>query len=158
MARLRQWVALGFNDSATESRPGISQDRQSQGEALKRMLDISGAFITPLLSGPLLVGVGLVLMFGSGRPILLRHKRIGSSGKIFYCYKIRTMVNISNEVLRKHLEANPAAMEEWVAARKLKQDPRVTKFGAFLRKFSIDEMPQFINVLISEMSLVGPAQ
>jgi exopolysaccharide production protein ExoY len=154
--RLRSWAASTTNISATKYVPSRSQIRQAPRETLKRIIDFSGALVVLLLASPLLVIVGCVLILRDGRPILFRHKRIGRGGQIFYCLKFRTMVQNSNQVLLDHLATNPAAMKEWVATRKLKEDPRVTKVGAFLRKSSLDEVPQFINVLKGEMSLVGP--
>lgn len=89
-------------------------------------------------------------------PIFYSQERIGKNGKLFKMYKFRTMVVDSEERLQELLAANEDARAEWEEYRKLKNDPRVTKIGNFLRKTSLDEFPQFINVLKNEMSLVGP--
>ncbi|TGS90854.1 sugar transferase, partial [Mesorhizobium sp. M8A.F.Ca.ET.213.01.1.1] len=84
------------------------------------------------------------------------HKRIGRGGRIFSCLKFRTMVPDGERVLAAYLAANPEANAEWIATRKLKNDPRVTRVGAVLRKLSLDELPQILNILQGDMSLVGP--
>ena len=84
------------------------------------------------------------------------HKRIGRGGRLFKAWKFRTMHTNGDEILRKHLEANPAAREQWAAEMKLNDDPRVTLIGNLLRKTSLDELPQLWNVLRGDMSLVGP--
>lgn len=90
-------------------------------------------------------------------PIFFAHERIGRDGKPFPCYKFRSMVVNSEEMLEKHLAENPAAREEWERHYKLKDDPRVvTPIGKMLRRTSLDELPQIFNVLRGEMSLVGP--
>jgi len=89
-------------------------------------------------------------------PVLYGHVRIGKGGRSFRCLKFRSMVLDGDKVLSAHLAANPEAALEWEAVRKLKSDPRVTPLGRVLRKTSLDELPQLINVLKGEMSLVGP--
>ena len=89
-------------------------------------------------------------------PVFFAHTRIGKDGKPFPCYKFRSMVVNSQEMLQKYLAENPAAREEWERDFKLKDDPRVTPIGKFLRSTSLDELPQIFNVLRGEMSLVGP--
>jgi Undecaprenyl-phosphate galactose phosphotransferase WbaP len=84
------------------------------------------------------------------------HSRVGHQGAEFKCLKFRSMVPNSAEILKQYLEANPAAREEWQKEMKLKNDPRVTRIGKILRATSLDELPQLINVLRGDMSLVGP--
>jgi len=91
-----------------------------------------------------------------GGPVLYGHRRIGRGEDPFYCLKFRTMVGDAEAVLQTYFDANPHARAEWLAARKLRTDPRVTTIGTVLRKLSLDELPQLINVLRGEMSLVGP--
>jgi exopolysaccharide production protein ExoY len=91
-----------------------------------------------------------------GRPVLFGHKRIGRNGEAFACFKFRTMVNGAADVLAEHLAASPSARREWEATQKLKDDPRITPLGHTMRKLSIDELPQFLNVFLGHMSLVGP--
>jgi lipopolysaccharide/colanic/teichoic acid biosynthesis glycosyltransferase len=90
-----------------------------------------------------------------GNPVF-RQYRVGRGGKLFACYKFRTMVNGAEQVLHDYLQSNPAAREEWLRTFKLTHDPRITPMGHFLRKSSLDELPQLFNVLKGDMSLVGP--
>jgi exopolysaccharide production protein ExoY len=131
----------------------IEQAGQSK---FKRLFDFSAALAILLCVSPLLVLIGCIIALGHGRPILFSHKRIGRGGRTFGCLKFRTMVHDGDQILSQHFAANPAAKAEWNATRKLKDDPRVTRMGAFLRKSSIDELPQLVNVLRGDMSLVGP--
>jgi len=89
-------------------------------------------------------------------PVFYQHKRVGYAGKHFGCWKFRTMVVDSDQFLKSHLSRNLAAREEWKRDHKLRNDPRITWWGHFLRKSSLDELPQLINVLRGDMSLVGP--
>jgi exopolysaccharide production protein ExoY len=95
-------------------------------------------------------------MVVSRGPVFYRHKRIGFRGSEFGCLKFRTMIPYSEEAFQAYLQQNCEARREWSETRKLKHDPRVTPIGAFLRKTSLDELPQLINVIRGEMSLVGP--
>ena len=122
----------------------------------KRTLDILIAVAALLVLAPLFLMTSLILLLLQGRPIFIAHRRIGRGGGMFPCLKFRTMVNNNEELLEKYLAANPAERAEWAATRKLKNDPRITPFGAFLRKSSIDEIPQLINIVIGHMSIVGP--
>ena len=101
----------------------------------------------------------LVLCFlikRDGGPVFFKHTRVGRNGVEFGCYKFRSMVADGDSALKQHLAQNPAAQTEWENTRKLREDPRVTRIGKYLRKTSIDELPQLLNVLKGEMSLVGP--
>ena len=88
--------------------------------------------------------------------MLIKHRRVGRGGVLFPCFKFRTMVVNAEDVLQEHLDADVDARQEWSATRKLKSDPRITPIGRMLRKSSVDELPQLLNVLRGEMSLVGP--
>ena len=122
---------------------------------VKRTFDIIASSVALLLISPLML-IAAVLVKMDGGPIFFGHKRIGYNGKDFSCLKFRSMVPNGDEVLRKHLEKNPAAQDEWQREWKLRKDPRVTRIGKFMRKTSLDELPQLLNVLRGEMSLVGP--
>lgn len=124
-------------------------------ERLKRSFDVAAAAAMLLMFMPLF-GLICFILLTQGRPLLIRHRRVGRGGETFPCLKFRTMVVDSDAVLQRHLAEDPAAREEWEASRKLKNDPRVTALGRVLRKTSIDELPQLLNVLRGEMSLVGP--
>lgn len=109
-----------------------------------------------IVISPFLLGIALWIRHDSPGPVIFKHKRIGKNGKEFYCYKFRSMVSDADERLQKLLATDPQARLEWHWDFKLKNDPRITKSGKFLRKTSLDELPQIFNVLKGEMSLVGP--
>lgn len=123
---------------------------------LKRFIDI----LIILFFSPIIIPIFVILMLlvkcTSKGPIFYGHKRIGKNGKEFKCWKFRTMVYNSQEILEQILATDPVRAAEWEAERKFKDDPRITKFGRFLRKTSLDELPQLINILLGQMSLVGP--
>ncbi|WP_240756653.1 sugar transferase [Roseicella aquatilis] len=123
--------------------------------ALKRGLDILGAGLLLLVLAPLFLLLALLIR-ADGGPALYAHERVGRGGRRFGCLKFRSMVVDSQARLAALLDADPAARAEWEATRKLKDDPRVTRIGRILRATSLDELPQLINVLRGEMSLVGP--
>ena len=122
---------------------------------LKRVLDIVGALAIGLAFSPLLLVIAVRMGIEDG-PILFRHRRIGQGGRTFECLKFRTMVPNAEQILHDLLERDPEARAEWLRDHKLRSDPRVTRLGRFLRKTSLDELPQIWNVLRGEMSLVGP--
>jgi lipopolysaccharide/colanic/teichoic acid biosynthesis glycosyltransferase len=96
----------------------------------------------------------LIMLDSTGGP-LYRQTRIGRGGRRFQALKFRTMVLDADQILQRYLDESPELKAEWAATHKLKQDPRVTRVGAVLRKLSLDEMPQFWNILIGDMSLIG---
>ncbi len=122
---------------------------------LKRNLDILISVIALLVLSPVMLVLAWMVRRDGG-PALFGHSRLGRNGKPFNCLKFRSMVMNGNEALEKYLAENPAARHEWNASRKLQNDPRVTKLGHFLRSSSLDELPQLLNVLKGDMSLVGP--
>jgi len=124
--------------------------------AIKRFVDIFIVIVGGLVILPVLLLIAFLVKITSPGPVLYGHKRLGKDGKPFYALKFRSMASDANERLQRVLEANPDLKKEWEENHKLKDDPRVTKFGAFLRRTSIDEFPQFINILKGEMSIVGP--
>ncbi|MGF1627788.1 MAG: sugar transferase [Alphaproteobacteria bacterium] len=123
--------------------------------AVKRLLDVLLAGGGLVVFGPAMFFTALLIWQTRG-PALYRQERIGINGRRFRCLKFRTMVLDSQEKLAEHLASNEDAAREWKETHKLRDDPRVTKLGRFLRKSSIDELPQLINVLRGEMSIVGP--
>ncbi len=150
-----QLLRLGL--PARHGRPAADAPlRGATGGRLKRLMDLSIALTTLLLLAPLLGLAALAIRLTLGGPVLYRQLRVGLGGRTFLCYKFRTMVLDADEVLRRHLESNPEAEAEWLATQKLKNDPRVTPLGHLLRKSSIDELPQLLNVLRGDMSCVGP--
>lgn len=124
---------------------------------VKRTLDIIAGFIGILLLIPTTLIIKIISIFvGEKGSIFYTQDRIGKDGKIFKIYKFRSMVHNADEKLKELLENDADAREEYRLTKKLKNDPRLTKIGAFLRKTSIDELPQLINVFKGDMSLVGP--
>lgn len=126
------------------------------GGIFKRCFDISAALGGIVVLSPLFLMLVLLVKLSDGGRVFYGHPRIGRNGKVFRCLKFRTMVENGDEVLAAHLARNPVEREEWEAARKLQNDPRVTRVGAVLRKLSLDELPQIFNILRGDMSFVGP--
>jgi len=121
----------------------------------KRSLDVFGSLTLLVLLSPVLAALyGLVAR--SGDKVIYGHRRIGRNGEWFTCYKFRTMIPDAENVLKRVLAENPELQAEWDRDEKLRNDPRVTKIGEFLRRTSLDELPQLFNVLKGDMSLVGP--
>ena len=129
---------------------------QRRNRLFKRIFDITATVIGGILILPVIAIVAILIYLDSPGPIVFGHKRVGQGGKEFPCYKFRSMVPNAQEALEIYLKENPAAREEWERDFKLKDDPRVTRIGKFLRKTSLDELPQLWNVLVGDMSLVGP--
>lgn len=123
---------------------------------LKRALDISITALSLIFMSPLLLFLAVAVFVMIGRPIIFRHTRLGLNGKRFSCLKFRTMVPHAETALQRHLANNPEAAREWARNFKLQDDPRITPFGHFLRRSSFDELPQLFNILVGDMSLVGP--
>lgn len=115
-----------------------------------------GALILLTLFSPLMAVVAWLIWRKDGNPIFFGHYRVGRDGQMFKCWKFRSMVVNSAEILAELLKNDPAAKAEWDRDQKLTNDPRITPVGAFLRKTSLDELPQLFNVLKGEMRLVGP--
>ena len=121
----------------------------------KRALDL----LLTLLTAPIwmsAIAVGALLVMTDGKSPFYSQERVGRDGRRFRILKLRTMVVDADGKLEAYLRANPAARAEWDETQKLKQDPRITRFGRLLRKTSLDELPQLFNVLTGDMSLVGP--
>lgn len=125
-------------------------------KAIKRIIDIFGSILFLVCCGWIYLIIWLGVRYTTGSPAIYRHRRVGRGGKEFDCLKFRSMVVNSAEVLQRHLEENPEIQAEWELEFKLRRDPRITRFGRIIRKTSLDELPQFWNVLRGEMSLVGP--
>ncbi|MFN7902330.1 MAG: sugar transferase [Holosporales bacterium] len=139
-----QWWALQWRILARLLKAGV-----------KRAIDVVGAALGLVVLAPLFAVLAWRISRDGGQPFF-GHPRIGRYGKVFLCYKFRTMVVNAKEVLEQHLAVDPVARAEWQANFKLKNDPRVTPLGKFLRRTSLDELPQLWNILKGEMSLVGP--
>ncbi|HET7886760.1 MAG TPA: sugar transferase [Bradyrhizobium sp.] len=149
---------------------GIAKTHSADGEALfvlvttprpiglasKRAVDIVLALCGIVLLAPFFIICCAIIASFSAGPVFFRHRRVGFNGKRFDCLKFRTMAVDAQDRLRRHLDSDPAAAAEWLATRKLRNDPRITPIGAVLRKSSLDELPQLFNVLKGDMSIVGP--
>lgn len=143
-------VGIQVNDLAEEISKKLTL-------ATKRLIDICGALVGIAILLPLTVVIAIINFVNKENgPLFYSQKRIGKDGKYFKMYKFRSMVVGADEILKKLLDENEDLRKEFEETRKLQDDPRITKVGRFLRKTSLDEFPQFINVLKGEMSLVGP--
>lgn len=135
-------------------------DRQRAARAAKEQwllrLNQVIALLLVVVISPLLALVALMIWKRDGAPIFYGHYRVGRDGKLFKCLKFRTMLRNSEQALADLLRDDPAARAEWDRDQKLTNDPRITPIGDFLRRTSLDELPQLFNVLLGEMSLVGP--
>jgi len=136
---------------ASDTVPGMLID-----DGLIRAFDIAGALIALILAVPVMVIVALAVKLSSPGPMLFAHRRVGRHGRRFACLKFRTMAIDADAQLKALLDRDPAARAEWQTSQKLRRDPRVTSIGRFLRRTSLDELPQLFNVLRGDMSLVGP--
>lgn len=123
---------------------------------IKTVMDYSLTFIGSIIISPLLLFIAIWIYKDSPGPVIYKHMRVGKNGKLFPCYKFRSMCFNANQVLEDLLANDPEIRAEWERDFKLKNDPRITRSGAFLRKTSLDELPQIFNVLRGDMSLVGP--
>jgi Undecaprenyl-phosphate galactose phosphotransferase WbaP len=123
---------------------------------VKRVIDLLGTVIGGALILPLLATLALLVHLESGGPVFYRDRRMGRDGKLFSCLKFRTMVSDAETLLQRMLTEDDGMREEYFRYHKLRDDPRVTRVGRFLRKTSMDELPQLWNVLKGEMSLTGP--
>jgi lipopolysaccharide/colanic/teichoic acid biosynthesis glycosyltransferase len=121
-----------------------------------RTIDIAIAALAVLFAAPLLIALAAAIYLQDGGAPVFAQSRVGLGGRRFRCLKFRTMVVNSNERLEQLLASNPAAREEWERDQKLRDDPRITPLGRFLRKSSLDELPQLFNVLAGDMAIVGP--
>ena len=122
----------------------------------KRAFDISVALLAAIFVAPVLFTIAFLIRLQDGQPAIFAHTRYGLNGRAFKCYKLRSMVPDADKRLQELLERDPAARREWEATQKLTHDPRVTPIGKFIRASSIDELPQLMNVIRGDMSLVGP--
>ena len=122
----------------------------------KRVFDLVATIVGGLLIFPILLVLAVLVGIDNKGRVIFAHQRVGRNGKMFPCYKFQSMIPNAQELLEEYLAKNPEARKEWEESFKLTNDPRVTKLGAFLRKTSLDELPQLWNVLMGDMSLVGP--
>ncbi len=136
--------------------PALSPERLFRYRVIKRGVDLLLVCLCLPVLLLMIAAIAIVIRMTSPGPIFFSHRRIRRHGRFFSMWKFRTMCVNSAEVLENYLAANPAARAEWRKDHKLKQDPRVTRVGEFLRRTSLDELPQIWNVITGSMSLVGP--
>ena len=123
---------------------------------IKNGFDILFSLLVIIFGFPVFLLISILIKFSSRGPIFYYHKRIGKNFKTFYCIKFRTMHPESDDILANLLDKNELIKNEYEKTHKIKNDPRITRIGKFLRKTSLDELPQFLNVLKLEMSIIGP--
>ena len=123
---------------------------------MKNGFDIVFSLLVIVIGFPIFLLIAILIKFSSRGPIFYYHKRVGKNFKTFYCIKFRTMHPEAEDILSNLLENNELIKLEYEKNHKIKNDPRITRIGKFLRKTSLDELPQFLNVLKLEMSVIGP--
>jgi exopolysaccharide production protein ExoY len=159
-ARAKAGLAIAATPSRIES--GVARALPAQvglsiiERGVKRAFDLASVVVIVALFWWAIIAVAIAVRLTTGSPVIYGHKRVGRDGREFNCYKFRSMVPNADEVLSHLLATDAAAREEWNRDFKLKDDPRVTRVGRFIRKTSLDEFPQLWNVLANEMSVVGP--
>jgi exopolysaccharide production protein ExoY len=136
--------------------PSLSLSGGKRDAALIRTCDIVISLLAIVALLPLLALVALLVFLTNPGPIIFAHSRIGRGGASFPCFKFRSMVTDADARLAAILASDPVSLREWQTDHKLRNDPRITPIGKFLRKSSVDELPQLFNVLRGEMSIVGP--
>jgi lipopolysaccharide/colanic/teichoic acid biosynthesis glycosyltransferase len=131
-------------------------DEEHHDAPIIRAMDMTIVTLALIFLLPLMILIAVAVFLQDGGPVLFFHRRIGRGGRPFYCLKFRSMTVGAEARLATLLASSPAARAEWARDHKLRIDPRVTRLGVFLRRSSLDELPQLLNVLRGEMSLVGP--
>jgi exopolysaccharide production protein ExoY len=140
-------LSVGRDHAATQ---------HTKGRIMLRGFDVVLGLIAIVLLAPLMMIISGVIALTDRGPVFFAHKRVGQNGKDFHCLKFRSMRVNADARLRELLDQDPVAREQWQREHKLRNDPRVTFIGRFLRRSSLDELPQLFNVLRGDMSLVGP--
>jgi lipopolysaccharide/colanic/teichoic acid biosynthesis glycosyltransferase len=147
--------AATFVANARPASLASGDQRGLQDRLLLRINQLVALLLLIALS-PVMSVVTFLIWQRDGAPVLFAHYRVGHGGRLFRCLKFRSMLRNSEQLLADHLRDNPQARAEWARDQKLENDPRITPVGHFLRRSSLDELPQLLNVLRGEMSLVGP--
>jgi exopolysaccharide production protein ExoY len=149
--------ARSIEDQDSSERDGAgSEARRPVGSAGKRVFDVVAALAAIAALLPMFVILWIAVRMEVPGPVLFRQRRIGFDGRKFTCLKFRTMAVDAERALRDYLTVNEDARREWQTTHKLRNDPRITALGRFLRRSSLDELPQLLNVLMGHMSIVGP--
>ncbi len=153
----RYEAAMAGPRAATQGRAGPPSLAPARPDPLsKTLLDRGAALLALVMLAPLFLMVAALIYLRDPGPVFFAHRRIGKGGRSFRCLKFRTMAMDGDAILERHLACNDTAASEWRETRKLKDDPRVTPLGDVLRRSSLDELPQLINILRGDMSIVGP--
>ena len=147
--------AASFVAGARMNAPA-SRSTDPSRDILMLRINQAVALVLLLLLSPVMLVITFLIWRRDGAPVLFAHYRVGQGGKLFRCMKFRSMLRNSEQVLAELLATDENAREEWARDQKLSNDPRITGVGHFLRKSSLDELPQLLNVLRGEMALVGP--
>lgn len=140
-------------DNVLENEEVIFNSEINSYLIFKRIMDFVISFISLIILSPILLIISLIIKIDSSGPIIYKHYRLGKNGKVIGIYKFRTMVKNADEIFKKFTNEQK---EEYEKSFKLENDPRVTRVGNFLRKTSLDELPQLLNILKGEMSIIGP--
>ncbi|MFZ1471111.1 MAG: sugar transferase [Paracoccaceae bacterium] len=152
-------VMQSLAEPSSDGQPRKTETEHHAGgfyrRGIKRLLDIAAIVAAMPVVVPMIAALAILVARQGGRPFYCQ-VRVGKSGKPFRMWKLRSMVNDADARMEAYLAENPAARAEWDSTQKLQNDPRVTSFGQFLRRSSLDELPQLWNVLTGDMSLVGP--
>ncbi len=157
LARLPDLGAAGSSTREVVRIPDLSPLASSRAwRACKRLTDFVVSLALIVATLPLMIAIAVAIKLESPGPVLFRHRRVGRGGREFDLLKFRTMVADAEARLEAYLRSDPELLEEWNATYKLRNDPRVTRVGRLLRKSSLDELPQLFNILLGEMSMVGP--
>jgi len=153
---MSQIAVSGLGFGRDRSNPYWVYDRSPILNTLKIAMDIGAASVLALVLLPVLLIVAVLIKMDGGGPVFYTHTRVGLGGERFGCFKFRTMYVDAAARLQALLSSDPVIALEWSANEKLTNDPRITRIGSFLRSTSLDELPQLMNVIFGEMSLVGP--
>ena len=153
---------MGIRSEATSDRfrafsmNATTRATRNATSLIKRVFDVTIAAAALLFLAPMMMVIAFLIKNKDGGPALFKQTRYGIDGQAFTCLKFRSMVTNAAEELEKHLKVNPQAAAEWARDQKLRNDPRITTIGQFIRKTSLDELPQLLNILKGDMSIVGP--
>lgn len=151
-----EWLGLVMVEVALSRHGSVLRRRKAAKSIRGRAFDVGLGLTALLLLAPIMMLVALAIYIEDGGPILYWQSRLGYGGRSFRCFKFRSMCVDADARLESLLRSSPAARIEWARDHKLKADPRITLIGGFLRKYSLDELPQLLNVLMGDMGLVGP--
>ena len=155
MSANREDVAYYSNalDLAKKETKQILNSRHTYSKYIKRILDVFFSIVGIIALSPVFLIIAILIKTGSKGKVFFKHRRVGKDGREMYIYKFRTMVENAEDLIKKF---TPEQMEEYRANFKLENDPRVTKIGKFLRKTSLDELPQLLNIIKGDLSIIGP--